>query len=120
MTRSGTCTAIFLLNLIIPVIDGLLDDEIWRLGDWHGDFTQQQPYAGARGSENTYIKVLYDRSNLVFRWEFKPGSTLYLVWTHERSGYESEYRPVSDIKGELFRIMGDHVLMVKMNFWFSV
>jgi len=51
-------------DLPIPKIDGLLDDEIWNLGEWHGDFTQQQPYGGGKGSENTYIKVLYDRSNL--------------------------------------------------------
>ncbi|MCK4747055.1 MAG: hypothetical protein KAT15_08470, partial [Bacteroidales bacterium] len=51
-------------NLPLPKIDGLLDDEIWELGEWHGDFTQQQPYGGAKGSENTYIKVLYDRSNM--------------------------------------------------------
>jgi hypothetical protein len=47
-----------------PKIDGLLDDEIWGLGQWQGDFTQQQPYGGAEGSEGTYIKVLYDRSNM--------------------------------------------------------
>jgi hypothetical protein len=47
-----------------PKIDGLLDDEIWGLGQWQGDFTQQQPYGGAEGSEDTYIKVLYDRSNM--------------------------------------------------------
>ena len=48
----------------LPKIDGILDDQIWQLGEWQGDFTQQQPYGGAEGSEKTYIKVLYDRSNL--------------------------------------------------------
>lgn len=28
-------------------------------------------------------------SNLVLRWEYKPGSTIYLVWTQSRSGYEN-------------------------------
>ena len=31
------------------------------------------------------------RSNLVGRWEFSPGSTLYLVWTNTRSLYENNY-----------------------------
>ncbi len=51
-------------NLALPKIDGVLDDEIWTLGEWQGDFTQQQPVGGVAGSENTYVKVLYDRSNL--------------------------------------------------------
>jgi len=28
-------------------------------------------------------------SNLVFRWEYRPGSFLYLVWSQTRSGYDS-------------------------------
>lgn len=28
-------------------------------------------------------------SNLVLRWEYKPGSTVYLVWSQSRSGYEN-------------------------------
>jgi hypothetical protein len=33
----------------------------------------------------------YDQflSNLVARWEFRPGSTLYLVWSQTRSYYDS-------------------------------
>ena len=60
------------------------------------------------------------RSNLVFRWEYKLGSTLYVVWSHDRSGFESVYHPVRDIVGDLFGIEGNHVFMVKLNFWFSV
>ena len=51
-------------NLPQPKIDGLLDDEIWSLGEWQGNFTQQQPVGGVDGTENTYIKLLYDRSSL--------------------------------------------------------
>ena len=167
-------------NLPLPKIDGLLDDEIWELGEWHGDFTQQQPYGGAKGSENTYIKVLYDRSNMFvaiichdsepesirdifdrrdalngdmagiaidsyfdkrtafefnlsaagqkmdlkhlgdYLWEYNLGSTIYLVWAHDRSGWEGLYNPVSDITGDLFGIKGNNVLMFKLNFWFSI
>ena len=51
-------------DLAQPKIDGLLDDEIWSLGEWQGDFTQQQPVGGVDPTEETYIKVLYDQSNL--------------------------------------------------------
>jgi len=60
------------------------------------------------------------RMNLVFRWEYKLGSTLYFVWSHDRSGWESAYNPIGDIMGDLFGIDGNHVFMVKANFWFSL
>jgi len=47
-----------------PKIDGLLDDAIWSLGEWQGNFIQQQPAGGDDPTEETYIKVLYDHSNL--------------------------------------------------------
>jgi hypothetical protein len=60
------------------------------------------------------------RSNLVFRWEYKLGSTLYLVWAHDRSGWEGTYHPVSDITGDLFGMAGNNIFMFKLNFWFSI
>jgi hypothetical protein len=60
------------------------------------------------------------RSNLVFRWEYKLGSTLYLVWAHDRSGWEGTYNPVSDITGDLFGMSGNNIFMFKLNFWFSI
>jgi len=60
------------------------------------------------------------RSNLVFRWEYKLGSTLYLVWSHDRSGWEGNYNPVSDIAGDLWGIKGNNIFMFKLNFWFSI
>ncbi|MGW8315519.1 MAG: hypothetical protein ACWGNV_07960, partial [Bacteroidales bacterium] len=47
-----------------PRIDGYLDDEIWDLGEWQGDFTQQQPRGGTEATERTWIKVLFDKSSL--------------------------------------------------------
>ena len=47
-----------------PKIDGSLDDEIWSLGEWKGDFIQQFPYSGSPASEPSYFKILYDHSNL--------------------------------------------------------
>jgi hypothetical protein len=60
------------------------------------------------------------RSNLVFRWEYLLGSTLYLVWAHDRWGQENEFHPVSDIAGDLFNLKGSNFIMIKLNFWFSV
>jgi hypothetical protein len=60
------------------------------------------------------------RSNLVFRWEYKLGSTLYFVWAHDRSDYSAAYHPVNDIAGDLFGLRGNNVWMVKFNYWFSL
>jgi hypothetical protein len=60
------------------------------------------------------------RSNLVFRWEYHPVSTLYLVWAHDRSDWQGAYHPVSDMMDYLFRASGNHIIMFKLNFWFSV
>lgn len=59
-------------------------------------------------------------SNLVVRWEYKPGSTFYVVWTHSRSGFaiNGEFN-LSENFNELFEIYPDNVFLVKFNHWFS-
>lgn len=47
-----------------PDIDGLLNDEAWKLVAWSGDFTQLQPDKGAAPSQKTAFKILYDAKNL--------------------------------------------------------
>lgn len=51
-------------DLEAPRIDGSLDDEIWSLGNWQGDFIQQFPYSGSPATEPSWFKILYDNSNL--------------------------------------------------------
>jgi len=61
------------------------------------------------------------RSNLVIRWEYNPGSTIYLVWSQNRS-MESEYESTSIGKAinRVFSIYPDDVFMIKLNHWFSL
>ena len=70
---------------------------------------------------NPDFNFMQFRSNFVVRWELKPGSNLYFVWTHDRTGFEN----ISDISiGEslsnLFKIYPDNIFLVKFNYWFSV
>jgi hypothetical protein len=60
------------------------------------------------------------RVNAVYRWEFKPGSTLYVVWTQQREGEEDQGRFAfnRDIS-RMMRAPGDNIFMVKMSYWFS-
>jgi hypothetical protein len=60
------------------------------------------------------------RSNLVLRWEYRPGSTLFLVWNQSRLGFED--RPRFRLFRNLGRIFEDdmqNVLLVKANYYFS-
>lgn len=61
------------------------------------------------------------RSNFVARWEYRPGSTLYLVWEHARSDYGSQY--VSGWGkniGKMFSTPATNVLMLKFNYYFNL
>ncbi len=60
------------------------------------------------------------RSNLVLRWEYRPGSTVFLVWNHGRSGDSAD--PTSGVLDEAGRLFGDtmrNTFMVKVNYWLS-
>ncbi len=58
------------------------------------------------------------RGNAVLRWEYRPGSTLFLVWTQQRSDTE----PVGDLsfgrdRAALFAARPDNIFLVKVNYW---
>ena len=60
-------------------------------------------------------------SNLVGRWEFRPGSTLYLVWTNSRSAYSTNLnQPIWNSFGDIFKLKSENVFMVKFSYWFSL
>jgi hypothetical protein len=60
------------------------------------------------------------RSNLVVRWEYSPGSTLYVVWSQERTGNgeTGNFSFGDDVHG-LFDVAPHNVLLVKFSRWFS-
>ena len=49
-----------------PVIDGVLDDEVWNAAALITEFTQQAPIGGAPATEETDIYIAYDSQNLYF------------------------------------------------------
>ena len=60
------------------------------------------------------------RSNLVLRWEWRPGSTLYLVWQQDRETEENLLTRAS--LGDMFRSFnagGDNFFAIKASWWFS-
>ena len=80
-------------------------------GDGGSDFSLDNPDFNYRAF----------RSNLVARWEFRPGSTLFLVWTHSRSQYEQVLSPtLDDGLATLFDAPAQNVYLLKFNYWFSI
>jgi hypothetical protein len=62
------------------------------------------------------------RSNLVLRWEYAPGSTLFVVWQHGRSHGTSDGRfrlgpSLSDLFSDA---EARNTFLVKANYWFSL
>ncbi len=47
-----------------PVIDGTLDEPVWKTGEWIDDFTQNQPYNGQPATQRTEFTILFDDDNL--------------------------------------------------------
>jgi hypothetical protein len=58
------------------------------------------------------------RGNAVFRWEFRPGSVMYVAWAHARSASlsQGDFRFGRDFTG-MFENVPDNVFLVKASFW---
>jgi len=69
---------------------------------------------------NRDFNVLSFRSNLVLRWEWRPGSTLYLVWQQDRAAdaLGASRATISDMFSSM-RARGDNYFVVKASFWLS-
>ncbi|MGD8494851.1 MAG: DUF5916 domain-containing protein [Gemmatimonadales bacterium] len=63
------------------------------------------------------------RSNLVMRWEWLPGSTLFLVWQLDRGGFDFESAPdtagVSDLWSSPAE-PGRSILAIKATYWLPI
>lgn len=61
------------------------------------------------------------RSNFVLRWEYSPGSALFLVWSQGRtSTAENGHFNYSSDMGDLFGVQPHNVFLIKFSYWFSL
>ena len=70
---------------------------------------------------NPDFNVKQFRSTAVVRWEYRPGSTLFVVWSQGRS----QFAPTGSFdfrrdSRQLFRAPATNVLLVKLNYWLSL
>jgi hypothetical protein len=60
-------------------------------------------------------------SNLVVRWAYSPGSSIYLVWSQTRSGFlPNGDLAIRDDMNDLFDVRPHNVFLVKVNRWFDL
>jgi len=63
------------------------------------------------------------RGNVVFRWEYRPGSALFLVWSQSRSASPSAddpvLRPYENIR-DTFTDEGEDVFLAKLSYWIGI
>jgi hypothetical protein len=87
-----------------------------RASDYAARYQAYSPPAGA--SQSFDVKQL--RSNSVLRWEFRPGSTLFAVWTHGRDGFDSRVdRSWSTEYKDLFDLHPTNTFLLKVAYWFG-
>ncbi len=76
------------------------------------------PYAGTLQDFN--FKQF--RSNTVLRWEYRPGSVLFLVWQQGRGQGDRNLGSFDlgrDL-GDLFKTRSDNTFLIKGSYWFSL
>lgn len=63
------------------------------------------------------------RSNAVLRWEYRPGSALFFVWSQSRSAFTEidnpDMRPYEDLINS-FTDKGENVFLVKLSYWLGL
>ena len=79
-----------------------------------------KPYAGDPSAGDFNFKQF--RSNTVVRWEYRPGSTLFLVWTQGRTQSDIDLGQFSaghDLRN-LFRTQPNNTFLVKWSYWYAL
>jgi hypothetical protein len=76
-----------------------------------------QPFAGT--VEDFNVKQF--RSNTVVRWEYRPGSVLFLVWQQGRGQFDRNPGTfdIGRDYADLFRSRSDNTLLVKASYWWA-
>jgi len=75
-----------------PKIDGILNDSAWTFVEWAGDFTQFEPANGAKPSQRTRFKIVYDDDYLyvaIRAFDSVPGEIVKRM--SRRDGFEGDF-----------------------------
>jgi hypothetical protein len=85
-----------------------------------GSYTAQEGNA-SYSFKNPNFSFNEFRSNLVARWEYLPGSTIYVVWEHNQSRNDMVYQPGwGNNLDRMFGLPASNTFMMKVNYWFAL
>ncbi len=83
-----------------------------------GDNSYSDPITGPNSDYN-YSEL---NSTLLVRWEYRPGSTLYLVWTRSRPEFDPAHDNL-DISRDIDRMFSgnaQNLFLIKASYWMSI
>jgi hypothetical protein len=90
-----------------------------RAASYADRYRAYTPPVGAYAPAGLNYKAF--QSNVVFRWEYRPGSTLFVVWNEGRQGFTGA-EGTNDVQGDvrdLFRLHPANTFLVKMSYWLN-
>lgn len=78
------------------------------------------PYATPSGSQTSF-KFTQLRTNAVARWEYRPGSTVFVVWQHGRQDSSNQNPNQSWMRDyrNLFGLHPDNTFLIKVAYWLN-
>jgi hypothetical protein len=99
----------------------MLDNSVLKRNTENNCYSVAEPNGNQYSFGNPDFSFREFRFNLVVRWEYRPNSTVYLVWSQDRSGFNPEYTSSfnRNVK-ELFQYNPNNVFMVKLSYWLSL
>ncbi|MBI5472223.1 MAG: carbohydrate binding family 9 domain-containing protein [Ignavibacteriae bacterium] len=72
-------------------------------------------------SQDYDFNTISFQSNVLLRWEYLPGSTLYLVWTQSRDDFIDDYTiDFGPRFRDAFKLPHDDALLLKVSYWWGV
>lgn len=99
----------------------LLGEDVLTYNAENNNYSVAEPNGDQYTFNNPDFSFREFRFNLVIRWEYRPNSTVYLVWGQDRSGSDSEYiSSFSKNTKELFGYNPNNTFMLKLNYWFTL
>lgn len=85
------------------------------------DGTVHVSYNGNYSFDRPDFDIRELRSTVVLRWEYRPGSAVFAIWSHGRSSVldDGRFDLARDI-ANLGDAPGEHIVMVKANYWLGL
>jgi hypothetical protein len=94
-----------------------------RFEQLNATLSDQNEYSTSDGMgfDNPDFSFTQFRSNLVFRWEYMPGSKLFVVWANEKTLYQQMAGvKLDDAFTGFGKAISNNIFLIKLNYWFTL